>query len=565
LISFVSLVVLLLAQTAPAPARPTRPVPGAAASAEDRARAHYEAGLLLFREGDKAQALEEFELAHELAPRSDNLFMMAQCQYHLGRLKEARTHYQEYLGKEVLKKEPDLVAIETAKQRMAAIDRRPSKFVINTVPDEVDITLEAVETERRVFRGQAPNEFEVPQGRYRITASKANYVSETREVAVDIVETKPLFFKLEPVPARLEIRTRPLNATLYIQGNRARNPYLQTVSPGSYEVYAEATDYQSRSQVITVAPGEKRAVDFQLRYVQRSGRPELIGFWTAAGAMAGGTAVLARLNLNTDPKAQTVTASAAVVTAAALVGGVTSGLVASSLAPDYLRDNLALFRMGAAWIGAVEGATLALTFRRSLASGWVGGATGLGAGALVGTWLDGQAPNYGRVAIIQSGAAIGGLAAALAVPAFGWSPQQHTPLAVFGGLNLGLGLGLALAYLPDQRQYGPTWQRVLLVDVAAAAGAFGGALVSTMQSCLQLGKSEPCNFRSEQRTAKFALLGGGVGLAAGWFLTRNHDRRQRAPSERAVSARLPLPTLLPVMASDGRVTAVPGLGTGGHF
>ena len=39
---------------------------------------------------------------------------------------------------------------------------------------------------------------------------------------MDIAEIKPLFYKLDPIPSRLEIETWPPGATLYVNGNRAR-------------------------------------------------------------------------------------------------------------------------------------------------------------------------------------------------------------------------------------------------------------------------------------------------------------------------------------------------------
>ena len=63
-----------------------------------QARQHYEAGVSLFEAGNKEQALVEFQLANELSPKKENLFMVAQCQYHLGLLKEARANYQQFLA-----------------------------------------------------------------------------------------------------------------------------------------------------------------------------------------------------------------------------------------------------------------------------------------------------------------------------------------------------------------------------------------------------------------------------------------------------------------------------------
>jgi hypothetical protein len=67
------------------------------------------------------------------------------------------------------------------------------------------------------------------------------------------------------------------------------------------------------------------------------------------------------------------------------------------------------------------------------------------------------------------------------------------------------------------------------------------------------------------RTAQFALIGGGVGLVAGWLLTRNYDRDHAAPSERTDVSVLPVPTVLPVAGADGRTRAVPALGAQGRF
>ncbi len=555
---------LILSQAqAPSAGSAERPRRG---SSETRARDHYRDGLRLFEYGDKGQGLQQalihFQLAHELAPRPENLAMMGHCEYHLGLFKQARDHYEEYLKH--VRTGP---LAETARQRIEAMSRRKGLLVITTVPDEVDVLLERLDGADPPLRGQAPGEFPVAAGRWRLTLSRSKYVTETRELAIESVETRPYYFSLERQPARLEIRTDPPGATLYVRGNRARNPYLQDVEPGSYEVYAEATNYQSRSQTFQVMPGGP-PIDFRLNYVQRSGRPELIGFWTAAGAVAGGAGVGAWLSQadRTNPTAASVGASATVVVGAALVGGVAGALTSTAFVPGYIRDNLALFRIGGAWIGAVEGATLGVTIRHTTASAWMGGALGLGLGAVAGRFLDGYAPNYGRGAVIQSAAAMGALAGALAVPAFQLK-ARHSAAVILAGLNLGLGAGLALAYLPDQTAYGPTWRRVMLVDLATAAGGIAGALVKIVGQCLQSAGDQPCEFVSgnARPTAQIALLGAGVGLAAGWLLTRHYDSGQTPPPERSPAALIPVPTVIPVPGPDGRLRALPALGARGRF
>ena len=214
------------------------------------ARSHYEIGLQLFDAREHEQALIEFSRANDLKSRPAALFMMAQCQYLLGRLKEARANYERYV-----EENPQGEFAALARDRVSAIDRRPSTFVINAVPDDVTVRIApAADMRNVVATGQAPNNFSVPRGRYRVDVTKPKYQGQTRIVDIDLAETKPLFFKLEPIPARLTIETYPPGATLYVNGNRARNPYRQELAPGPVEVFAEAPNYIARSVDLTLAP-----------------------------------------------------------------------------------------------------------------------------------------------------------------------------------------------------------------------------------------------------------------------------------------------------------------------
>ncbi|HEY4394618.1 MAG TPA: PEGA domain-containing protein, partial [Polyangia bacterium] len=299
-----------------AAARPARADEDSATAA---ARSHYEMGLKLFDARDHEQALIEFTKANEIKSRPAALFMMAQCQYLLGHLKEARGNYQRYVDQN-----PDGEFAALARDRVEAIDKRPATFVINAVPEDVTVLISRVGMlGDPVATGQAPNNFSVPAGHYRIDVTKPNYQGQTRIVDVDVAETKPLFFKLEPIPARLEIETRPLGATLYVNGNRARNPYRQDIAPGAVEIFAEAPDYESRAVDLTLAPGERRALvgedRFQLAYKQRSGRPELLAASAVVGGLFGAGAVIAAIGGSfQDPNVSSVL----LATGGAVSGGI---------------------------------------------------------------------------------------------------------------------------------------------------------------------------------------------------------------------------------------------------
>ncbi len=607
------------------------------------ARSHYEMGLKLFDARAHEQALIEFEKANELKTRPAALFMMAQCEYLLGRLKDARGHYQRYFDQN-----PEGEFALLARDRVEAIDKRPSTFVINTVPDDVTVRISLDgSTGVVVAGGQAPNNFSLPRGRYRVDATKPNYQGQTRIVDVDIAETKPLFFKLEPIPARLEIETSPPDATLYVNGNRARNPYRQEVAPGPVEIFAEAPNYQPRTVDLSLVPSEHRILTgdarFQLSYQQRSGRPELIFASALLGGFVGAGAVAAAIGKDLDE--QNV-ASVLLATGGGISGAVLGGLLATTFVPKYIPDNRALFVIGGMWIGAAEGFGAGVvgrqiaTYEESdpapcqspcrgsvgnyLQIGFEGSLPGLALGLTTGALLAKHAPTYGRVALIQSAALGGAVTGALAQIALQWHPYGATswnytvrqpndgsdamngffyvksttpgsppvnqgcvytlpgpnmtnasqPCAfldgisvldvapgILIGLNVGLAAGLLSAYLPDQSRYGPSWKRVLLIDLAAGAGAVAGGVFGCVfndDGCLSA-----LHPTSEARSvaAWAALAGAGFGAVGGIVLTRGFD--DDLPSREPTPGSMPMATFAPMRGANGSM--VPAFAAMGSF
>jgi hypothetical protein len=593
----------------------------AADDATAQARSHYEMGLKLFDAREHEQALIEFTKANEIKPRPAALFMMAQCEYLLGRLKAASEHYQRYAAEN-----PDGEFAELARDRVESIGKRPSTFVVNTVPEDVTVRISpAGETGRVVASGQAPNDFSVPRGRYRIDLTKPNYQGQTRIVDVDLGETKPLFFKLEPIPARLEIETTPPGATLYVNGNRARNPYRQDITPGHIEIFAEATDYQEKTVDLTLAPGERKLLTgnarLRLGYVQRSGRPELVVASTLLGGLVGAGAVVAGIG---DSLESPNVASVLLVGGGAFSGMVAGALVGSALTPRYIRDNQALYILGGMWIGTAEGLFGGVVVRQvmtaqadavppceapcrgsvadQLRAGFVGTLPGLTIGLTAGALTSDRAPNYGRVTLIQSAALGGALLGGVAQLAFKWKPYgsswEYTvhqvdamdrtkdpytnapctprPDGTFNcalqdnsvfdqapgaliGLNVGLAAGLLGAYLPDQSHYGPSWKRVLLIDLGAGAGALAGGVgscVALVKDCLQ---AQTPNADARAISAWVAIAGGGLGALAGVLMTRGMDDEL----DQQTATTPPIVTYAPMRDSNGGTA--PGVAAMGFF
>ncbi|HXI57467.1 MAG TPA: hypothetical protein VNO55_15480, partial [Polyangia bacterium] len=474
--------------------------------------------------------------------------------------------------------------------------------------------------------GQAPNNFSVPRGRYRITVSKANFLQQSRVVEIDLADTRPLFFKLDPIPARLEIETLPPGATLYVNGNRARNPYRQDVVPGHYELFAEAQDRESRSVEFTLNPGERLLLTdgkrLQLQYVQRSGRPELIAASSVLMGFVGAAGVAAAIGRSLEDQG----VSGVLLTGGgALTGLVAGALTANVLVPPYIPDNRALFVIGAMWIGAAEGAGVGISIEQSdeasstsnptcpgcraslgerLRAAFFGSLPGLALGITSGALLSARAPTYGRVSLIQSAALGGILAGGLVAVAAKWKPyganwERHEtilttdkmppnnpnpPCTQVGtnptkwdcimserslldmtlpaliGLNVGLGAGLLGAYLPDQKRYGPSWTRVLLIDLATVAGTVGGGIAGciAVANCLLDYPTDDARAKS----AMAALAGGALGLLTGVLVTRNVDQNND-PTPRTPTSASSTVTIIPATRPQGGV--VPLLSAIGAF
>ena len=501
----------------------------AADDATAQARSHYEMGLKLFDAREHEQALIEFSKAHEIKPRPAALFMMAQCEYLMGRLKDASVHYQRYATEN-----PNGEFAELARDRVESIGKRPSTFVVNTVPEDVTVRIspEADQT-TVVANGQAPNNFSIPRGRYRVDVVKPNFQGQTRIVEVDVGETKPLFFKLDPIPARLEIETHPRGATLYVNGNRARNPYRQDITPGHVEIFAEATDYESKTTEVTLAPGERKLFtgdgSLRLHYVQRSGRPELLFASGLMGALLGAGAIAAAIGK--DFEGQDV-ASVALVIGGGVAGAVAGTVVATPLIPQYIPDNQAFFALGATWIGAAEGMGLGFIWQQvntsngmtaencppnsdpcrppignQLRSAFVGSLPGLAIGLTAGSLMAKKAPTYGRVTLIQS-AALGGIfAGALTQVAVQWKP------------------------------YGSSWEQSYRAPVDSSDARQGRFINGDQCMVVPDGEDQPrCVFRSSSvfDLAPGALIGLNVGLVTGLLGAYLPDQSKYGPTLKRV-------------------------------
>src|SRR6185295_16416522 len=123
-------------------------------------------------------------------------------------------------------------------------------------------------------------------------------------------------------------------------------------------------------------------------------------------------------------------------------------------------------------------------------------------GALVSATLRTGSPQYQMIGTVDSARKI--------LPAEYSILDLSLPALI--GLNVGLGAGLLGAYLPDQTRYGPSWKRIVLVDLAVGAGALAGGVAGCVaeSACLL---ADPGS-EARAKAAGTALLGSALGLAA---------------------------------------------------
>jgi hypothetical protein len=128
-----------------------------------------------------------------------------------------------------------------------------------------------------------------------------------------------------------------------------------------------------------------------------------------------------------------------------------------------------------------------------------------------------------------------------------------------------------MAYLPDQSVYGPSWQRVLIVDMAGLAGALFATTIEICSRTTTVGSETvhvhcaDSNTTLNSRTARFSLVGAGLGLFAGWLLTMNYDHVRETRPERPLFSFIPLPGAVPVESLMGTPELLPGLLSSGRF
>ncbi|HEX7507683.1 MAG TPA: hypothetical protein VF550_12970, partial [Polyangia bacterium] len=107
--------------------------------------------------------------------------------------------------------------------------------------------------------------------------------------------------------------------------------------------------------------------------------------------------------------------------------------------------------------------------------------------------------------------------------------------------------------------------RVIMVDMAILAGAVFATTIELCSRNSDIGCADNNNAQLNSRTARFSLVGAGLGLVAGWLLTMNYDQTRVTRPELPPLSFIPLPGAVPVESMAGTAELLPGLMSQGRF
>ena len=150
------------------------------------------------------------------------------------------------------------VLVETGvgrKEVMADLKKvlRKGELVIRTVPTKAAIYLNENSVGTSPYEGKG-----LSPGKYRIRVTMEGYEPWGQEVTVKAHEKLEVLASLKGLTGRLVIRTEPLEANIYLDGNFAgKSPYDgKALPPGTHKIRVLKEGYETLEKDVTVKPGE---------------------------------------------------------------------------------------------------------------------------------------------------------------------------------------------------------------------------------------------------------------------------------------------------------------------
>ncbi len=254
------------------PAQPASPVPEVdpAKAATERARAHFKAGIRLYRDGNYAGSLAEFEAAYEEKPGPGSLQNVALCQKALFRYGEAA----DTLTRLLTRHDAELSDAERTAARLARDELRAlvGSIRVTVTPADAKVTLDGQplpDKERLVA-------VRVNVGEHTFVAEAPGYARATRTVRVAGGQLDlPVALTLEPVLGFLDVRASDPAAAIAIDGKAvALGHWVGPVAPGDdHLVQVYRAGFEPFEDRVRVDVGERLQIEGKLGHAERGALP----------------------------------------------------------------------------------------------------------------------------------------------------------------------------------------------------------------------------------------------------------------------------------------------------
>jgi hypothetical protein len=254
---WVLLLVISLAPWSAVAAPNQRPSQPLSASLTGDAKAAYEAGRLLFSDGDFAGAVRKFELAHKVSGDPRLLWNMAVCEKNLRHYTRVRTLVEQYLA------EGDKVLTFADKKEARALLEAVTEF-ISPVTVEVDLpgaTVYVGDREAGVTPLSEPLDLDI--GTHRVRVEKQGYRTQVRELTLSGRSPETVTFRMERQAARLVLVAE--DAEIRLNGKvLGKDRVDRTLSPGRHTLRVSASGKKAREMELVLADGETRRMTIEL-------------------------------------------------------------------------------------------------------------------------------------------------------------------------------------------------------------------------------------------------------------------------------------------------------------
>ncbi|MBS2017025.1 MAG: PEGA domain-containing protein [Deltaproteobacteria bacterium] len=241
--------------------------------------------------GRAAEALAAYERARALEPeRVELLYNIGRARLAIGDFAGALDFFEEFA-----QKAPDDLKKKTHRLGEVMTELRAKVGTLDVTGD-VEAT-DATVTWGGKALGSLPLHARVNAGRAELRVERPGFEPWARTIDLvggQTLVVQPVLVRAkppEPIVTRLGIATSPSGAGVTVDGMaRGTAPMEIDVSPGEHRVVVSAPKHQSRALTLTLASGETRRIDMQLR----EDSPPVTSrwwFWTGIGVVATGLAV----------------------------------------------------------------------------------------------------------------------------------------------------------------------------------------------------------------------------------------------------------------------------------